>query len=88
MMKNKEIRAFNFEVRAAQNEEHGHFLEGMPIVFDQRTDLGYCDEITGSGRTRPRRGTSLAKRKFDFLIFAPQRFKIAKGRHVKLCLPF
>ena len=49
MMKNKEIRAFNFEVRAAQNEEHGHFLEGMPIVFDQRTDLGYCDEIIAKG---------------------------------------
>lgn len=48
-MKNKEIRAFNFEVRAAQNEEHGHFLEGMPIVFDQRTDLGYCDEIIAKG---------------------------------------
>ena len=49
MMKNKEIRAFNFEVRAAQNEEHGHFLEGMPIVFDQRTDLAYCDEIIAKG---------------------------------------
>lgn len=48
-MKNKEIRAFNFEVRAAQSEEHGHFLEGMPIVFDQRTDLGYCDEIIARG---------------------------------------
>lgn len=48
-MKNKEIRAFNFEVRAAQNEEHGHFLEGMPIVFNQRTDLGYCDEIIAKG---------------------------------------
>ena len=44
-MSKKEIRAFNFEVRAEQNEEHGHFLSGTPIVFDERTDLGWHDEI-------------------------------------------
>ena len=44
-MANKEIRAFNFEVRAEQNEEHGHFLTGQPIVYDERTNLGWCDEI-------------------------------------------
>ena len=44
-MSKKEIRAFNFEVRAEENEEHGHFLSGMPIVFDSRTDLGWHDEI-------------------------------------------
>ena len=48
-MKNKEIRAFNFEVRADQNEEHGHFLVGRPIVYDSRTDLGWCDEIIEKG---------------------------------------
>ena len=48
-MSKKEIRAFNFEVRADQNEEHGHFLTGRPIVFDQRTDLGWCDEIIERG---------------------------------------
>lgn len=48
-MNKKEIRAFNFEVRADQNEEHGHFLTGRPIVFDQRTDLGWCDEIIERG---------------------------------------
>ena len=48
-MKNKEIRAFNFEVRAEQNEEHGHFLAGRPIVYDSRTDLGWCDEIIEKG---------------------------------------
>lgn len=42
---NKEIRAFNFEVRAEENEERGHILTGRPIVFGQRTDLGYYDEI-------------------------------------------
>ena len=41
----KEIRAFNFEVRADQNEEHGHFLSGTPIVFNERTNLGWHDEI-------------------------------------------
>jgi hypothetical protein len=48
-MKNKEIRAFNFEVRADQNEDHGHFLSGRPIVYDARTDLGWCDEIIEKG---------------------------------------
>ena len=48
-MKNKEIRAFNFEVRAEQNEEHGHFLAGTPIVFNSRTDLGWYDEIISAG---------------------------------------
>lgn len=46
---NKEIRSFNFEVRANENEEHGHFLEGRPIVYDARTDLGWYDEIIGKG---------------------------------------
>lgn len=45
----KEIRAFNFEVRAEQNDEHGHFLSGQPIVFDERTDLGWHDEIIERG---------------------------------------
>ena len=45
----KEIRAFNFEVRADQNEEHGHFLSGQPIVYDARTDLGQWDEIIEKG---------------------------------------
>ena len=45
----KEIRAFNFEVRAEQNEEHGNFLSGQPIVFNERTDLGWYDEIIDDG---------------------------------------
>lgn len=44
-----EIRAFNFEIRTDQNEEHGHFLTGQPIVYDERTDLGWYDEIIDSG---------------------------------------
>ena len=46
---NKEIRAFNFEVRAEENDEHGHFLTGVPIVYGQRTDLGFFDEIIDDG---------------------------------------
>ena len=34
-----EIRAFDFEVRADQSDEHGHFLTGRPIVYGERTDL-------------------------------------------------
>ena len=48
-MANKEIRSFNFEVRADENEEHGHFLTGRPIVYNSRTDLGWYDEIIESG---------------------------------------
>ena len=46
---NKEIRAFSFDVRAEQNEEHGHFLTGQPIVYDERTDMGWYDEIIDNG---------------------------------------
>lgn len=46
---NKEIRAFNFEIRAEQNEEHGHFLTGQPIVYNEKTDLGWYDEIIEDG---------------------------------------
>lgn len=44
-----EIRTFEFEVRAEQNEEHGHFLTGRPIVFEQQTDLGWYSEIIDRG---------------------------------------
>lgn len=45
----KEIRSFDFEVRADQNEEHGHFLTGRPIVYGSKTDLGWYDEIIKDG---------------------------------------
>ena len=41
---NKETRAFNFEVRAEENEQHGTYITGTPIVFDQETDLGWYRE--------------------------------------------
>ena len=45
---NKEIRAFNFEVRAEETES-GHILTGQPIVYNERTDLGWYDEIIDDG---------------------------------------
>lgn len=48
-MENRELRSFEFEVRAEQNEEHGHYLSGRPIVFNQRTDLGWYDELIEKG---------------------------------------
>ena len=41
---NKETRAFSFEVRAEENEQHGTYITGTPIVFEQTTDLGWCQE--------------------------------------------
>lgn len=45
----RELRNFDFEVRAEENEERGHFLTGRPIVFGERTDLGWYDEIIDQG---------------------------------------
>lgn len=47
-MDKKEIRLFNFEVRAEENER-GREIAGRPIVFGQRTDLGWYDEIIEQG---------------------------------------
>jgi HK97 family phage prohead protease len=46
---NKEIRSFTFEVRAEQDEKHGHYITGQPIVYNERTDLGWYDEIIEDG---------------------------------------
>ena len=46
---NMEIRAFNFEVRAQADEEHGTFVEGTPIVYDSWTNLGWYDEMIDRG---------------------------------------
>lgn len=48
-METKEIRSFDFEVRAEENEERGKYIEGRAIVFDQRTNLGWYDEIIADG---------------------------------------
>lgn len=53
-MNSKEIRAFNFEVRAENytredNETTGQRLTGRPILYDSRTNLGWYDEIIDAG---------------------------------------
>lgn len=45
----KEIRAFDFEIRAEEDQERGSVLTGRPIVYNQRTDLGWYDEIIEPG---------------------------------------
>ena len=41
---NKETRAFICEVRAEKNEDHGTFITGTPIVFEQKTNMGWYEE--------------------------------------------
>ena len=41
----KETRAFTFEVRAEKNEQHGTFITGTPVVLEQRTDMGWYEEV-------------------------------------------
>lgn len=48
-MEKMEIRAFDFEVRAQADEEHGKYIEGTPIVYDSWTDLGWYDEMIDRG---------------------------------------
>ena len=45
----KEIRTFNFECRAEENEQHGTFITGTPIVFDQAADMGWYQETIARG---------------------------------------
>lgn len=42
-------RAYNFEIRAENNEKNGDHITGRPIVYNSKTDLGYFDEIIEDG---------------------------------------
>ena len=44
-----ELRAFDFEVRAQKDEEHGSYLSGTPIVYEAWTNLGWYDERIADG---------------------------------------
>lgn len=44
-----ELRAYNFEMRTSLDEKHGHIIEGIPIVYSQRTNIGVFDEIIEAG---------------------------------------
>lgn len=43
----KEIRAFNFEIRA--NDEKPGRIEGRAIVYNETTNMGWYDEVIASG---------------------------------------
>jgi HK97 family phage prohead protease len=45
----KITRAFNFEIRAENDEKHGDHITGRPIVYNSKTDLGWFDEIIEAG---------------------------------------
>lgn len=42
-------RAYNFEIRANNDEKNGDHITGRPIVYDSKTDLGEFDEIIHAG---------------------------------------
>lgn len=42
-------RAYNFELRAKNDEAYGTYIEGRPIVYGSMTDLGYFNEIIEPG---------------------------------------
>lgn len=47
-MKDLEKRSYSFEVRATDSDQ-GSIIDGRPIVYNSRTDLGYFDEVIDSG---------------------------------------
>lgn len=49
MDQNRVTRAYNFEIRAENNEKNGDHITGRPIVYNSKTDLGYFDEIIEAG---------------------------------------
>ena len=49
-MNDKFLRNYKCEVRAEQNEEHGDYITGQPIVFGASTDIGgMYEEIIDEG---------------------------------------
>ena len=42
-------RAYNFELRAENNDVHGDHIVGRPIVYESKTNLGWFDEIIERG---------------------------------------
>jgi len=45
MEKVKETRSYICEVKAEQDEQHGAYITGMPIVYNQWTDMGWYREM-------------------------------------------
>ena len=44
-----EQRFYPFEIRAEQNEDEVGIVNGRPIVYESKTDLGYFDEVIERG---------------------------------------
>ena len=44
----KETRSFICEVRAEDDEQHGAYIAGHPIVTEQKTDMGWYEETIGN----------------------------------------
>lgn len=48
-MEERVLRLYNnIELRAENNEQYGNFIEGVPIVFNRSTDLGWYEETIDS----------------------------------------
>jgi HK97 family phage prohead protease len=47
-LKPLEKRPYNYEVRAEQDET-GNYITGRPIVYEQKTDMGFFDEVIERG---------------------------------------
>jgi len=48
-MSSKETRSFICEVRAERDEQHGSYITGRPVVFEQKTDMGWYEEVIDRG---------------------------------------
>lgn len=48
-MKGTVTRAYNFEIRAENNDKNGDHITGRPIVYDSMTDLGWFNEVIEAG---------------------------------------
>lgn len=44
-----EQRAYCFDIETRSDEKHGNMVEGVPIVFDQKTDMVYWEETIDKG---------------------------------------
>lgn len=59
----RETRSIYCDVRAESSKARGHYLIGIPIVFNSRTNLGWADEIIEDGAL-----TSAALKDVRFLV--------------------
>ena len=48
-MNDREIRMLEFEIRAEENDEHGSFITGQPIVYNEPSDMGWYREYIDDG---------------------------------------